>query len=146
MGELLIGADHGGFTLKKALVEHLRRKGIAVRDFGCHSEESCDYPDTAFKVASEVAKGHRGVLICGTGIGMSIAANKVRGVRAALCHDERTARLSREHNDANLLALGGRTTDVELAKRILDVWLSTSFAGERHGMRVGKITSYEAAQ
>lgn len=143
--ELVIGSDHGGFSLKKELVAHLITKGMAIEDVGCYDEKSVDYPDIALKVAEKVAGGKRGVLVCGTGIGMSIAANKVRGIRAALCHDEFTARMSREHNDANILALGGRVVTSETAIKMLDIWLATAFLGEkeeRHARRVGKIGAY----
>lgn len=144
--ELVIGSDHGGFSLKKELVAHLITKGMTIEDVGCYNEKSVDYPDIALKVAKKVAGGKRGILVCGTGIGMSIAANKVKGIRAALCHDEFTARMSREHNDANILALGGRVTKPETAIKMLDIWLATAFLGEkeeRHARRVGKIGAYE---
>jgi ribose 5-phosphate isomerase B len=138
---IVIGSDHAGFALKEKLKKHLQEHGFAVEDIGTHAETSVDYPRFAHEVASAVAQGRfeRGVLVCGTGIGVSIAANRHRGVRAALVHDETTARLSREHNDANVLALGGRTTDHELALRLLDIWLETPFAGGRHGLRVALI-------
>lgn len=144
--ELVIGSDHGGFALKKELVAYLITKGMTIEDVGCYNEKSVDYPDIALKVAKKVAGGKRGILVCGTGIGMSIAANKVKGIRAALCHDEFTARMSREHNDANILVLGGRVTKPAAAMKILDVWISTVFLGEkeeRHANRVGKIRAYE---
>ena len=144
--KLVIGSDHGGFSLKKELIAYLITKGISVEDVGCHNNASVDYPDIALKVAHKVATGKRGILICGTGIGMSITANKVKGVHAALCYDKFTARMSREHNNANLLTLGGRTTKPKNAIKILDTWLMTEFVGdkeERHAKRVGKISAYE---
>lgn len=144
--ELVIGSDHGGFALKKELIAHFITKGMSIEDVGCYNEKSVDYPDIALKVARKVAAGKRGILLCGTGIGMSITANKVKGVHAALCHDEFTAKMSREHNNANVLALGGRTTKPETAIKILDIWLTTDFLGEkeeRHACRVNKICAYE---
>jgi ribose 5-phosphate isomerase B len=138
---VVVGADHAGFELKERLKKALERKGIAVEDVGTGSTESVDYPDFAHRVAEAVASGRfkRGIVMCGTGIGVSMAANRHEGVRAAVVCDENTARLSREHNDANVLALGGRTTDPALAERILDVWLETPFAGGRHERRIRKI-------
>jgi ribose 5-phosphate isomerase B len=138
---VIIGADHAGFELKERLKKTLARKGIPCQDVGTDSRESVDYPDYAHKVAESVASGRvpRGVLVCGTGLGMAIAANRHPGVRAAVAYDEATARLSREHNDSNVLALGGRTLDAALAERILEVWLDTPFAGGRHAARVAKI-------
>jgi ribose 5-phosphate isomerase B len=138
---LVIGADHAGFELKERLKKALDRLGIAYEDVGTHSSESVDYPDYARKVAEAVSRGEaeRGLLVCGSGQGMAMTANRFRGVRAALPFDEQTARLSREHNDANVLALGGRTLDHEKAERILEVFLKTPFAGGRHAKRVEKI-------
>ena len=143
--ELVIGSDHGGFPLKQTLIAHLIQHGISVEDMGCHTDKvPVDYPDIARRVTERVLKGKRGILVCGTGIGMCIAANKVRGVRAALCHDEHTARMSREHNDANILCLGGRVLAAENAITILDTWLSTAFSGEeRHNHRIEKISALE---
>ena len=138
---VILGSDHAGFALKEKLKETLDRLGVPWEDVGTRSEDSVDYPDFAHQVAEAVASGRftRGVLVCGTGIGVSIAANRHPGVRAAVACDEDTARLSREHNDANVLALGGRTTDPARAEGILQVWLETPFAGGRHGRRVAKI-------
>lgn len=134
---IAIGSDHGGFELKNKLVSYLREKGISVEDFGTNSNESVDYPKYAHLVANEVLKDFDlGILVCGTGIGIGIAANKVKGIRAALCYDINTATLAREHNNANILVLGGRTTSEELAKEITDVFLSTEFEGGRHQRRV----------
>jgi ribose 5-phosphate isomerase B len=138
---IALGADHAGFELKEALKAWLIDGGYQVLDFGTHSPESVDYPDYAAQVAEAVAghKVERGVLVCGTGIGMAIAANKMPGVRAALCSDLFTARMSREHNDANVLTLGGRLMGREMALDILRMWLETEFLGGRHQRRVDKI-------
>ncbi len=146
--ELVIGSDHGGFGLKLTLIAHLIQHGIPIEDVGCHTDkEPVDYPDIAKRVTERVLRGKRGILLCGTGLGMCIAANKVRGVRAALCYDEHTARMSREHNDANVLCLGGRVLAAESAITILDTWLSTAFSGEeRHSRRVQKISALEAEE
>jgi ribose 5-phosphate isomerase B len=138
---LLIASDHAGFELKEKLKRALDAKGVAYRDLGTGSADPVDYPDQARKVAEGVSRGEadRGLLVCGSGTGMAMAANRFRGVRAAVAADEETARLSREHNDANVLALGGRLVDHARAERILDVWLATPFAGGRHAARVAKI-------
>jgi ribose 5-phosphate isomerase B len=138
---VVVGSDHAGFELKEKIKAALERRGIPVEDVGTHSTESVDYPDFAHRVAEAVASGRfrRGIVLCGTGLGVSMAANRHRGVRAAVAYDETTARLSREHNDANVLALGGRTIEPGLAERILDVWLETPFAGGRHVRRIEKI-------
>jgi len=138
---VIVGSDHAGFALKKKVEAELDRQGVPWEDVGTGSEESVDYPDFAHRVAEAVAKGRfsRGIVLCGTGIGVSIAANRHRGVRAAVAWDEATARLSREHNDANVLALGGRSLDHALALRILKTWLETPFIGGRHAQRVEKI-------
>lgn len=145
--KLAIGSDHGGYALKTELIPFIETLGFEVTDFGCPDENSMDYPDIAFPVAEAVASGEyaRGILVCGTGIGVSICANKVHGIRCALCTDETMARLTREHNDANMLALGGRIVGVEVAKGIVSVWLSAQFSkGSRHLNRIGKIEKYEA--
>jgi ribose 5-phosphate isomerase B len=140
---LLIASDHAGFALKEHLKTVLERLGVPYEDLGTHSEAPCDYPDFAHRVAAAVGSGQaeRGVLICGTGQGMVMAANRHKGVRAALPHDEATARLSREHNDSNVLALGGRVLSPEHAEAILKVWLETPAIGGRHAVRVAKIDS-----
>ncbi len=148
MGEMLkvaIACDHGGFALKKTLMPFIAELGYTTVDMGCMSEESVDYPDIAFPIAEAVAKGefYRGIVVCGTGIGVSICANKVKGIRCALCGDVVSARLTREHNDSNMLALGGRIIGTELAKEIVKTWLSTEFAGGRHARRIEKISKYE---
>ena len=142
-----IGSDHAGYELKEQVVQYIRELGYEVEDLGTHSSDSVDYPDFAGKVAGLVSRGERrrGILVCGTGIGMSITANKYAGVRAALATSEELARLSRAHNDANVLTLGGRTTDPELARRIVKTWLETGFEGGRHTRRVGKIAQAESS-
>ncbi len=143
--KIAIASDHGGFELKQHLIAYLAELGYEYRDFGCYSAESMDYPDVAFPTAEAVARGEfeRGVLICGTGVGVSICANKVPGVRCALCGDILTAELTRQHNDSNMLAMGGRIIGVETAKAILRTWLETEYLGGRHARRVGKISKYE---
>ena len=138
---VVIGSDHGGFDLKVQLVEHLKSKGITVKDVGCHSATRCDYPDIASLAGKAVADGtfQKGIVVCGSGIGISIAANKVPGVRCALLHDHYGAVMCRRHNNANMMALGGRVTGVEVAKEIVDAFLTTNFDGGRHEARVGKI-------
>ncbi len=143
--KIAIGADHAGFLLKERLRDKLLRDGHHVVDYGTHSAESTDYPDYAEPVARDVASGEadRGVLICATGIGMSIAANKVPGVRAALGTSEEEVRLVRGHNDANILTLGGKFIDPAQAEKLLDVFLSAQFEGGRHARRVAKIGRME---
>jgi len=138
---IAIAADHAGFELKTQLVEELTRAGYAVLDLGTNSTDSVDYPDFANALAAAIGSGkaQRGVLICGTGIGISIAANRHKGIRAALCRDTTDARLAREHNDANVLALGARTTGGETAKDVLKPFLATPFSGGRHARRVEKL-------
>lgn len=134
-----IGCDHGGYALKQEVIAYLKENNIAYEDFGCNSEESVDYPEYAKKVAHAVVDGkcEKGILICGTGIGISIAANKVKGVRAALCHDVFSAKATREHNDANILAMGGRIVGPGLAIMIVDTFLNTEFSNdERHIRRI----------
>ena len=143
---IAIGSDHGGFALKKELIPFIDSLGYETIDIGCYDENSVDYPDVAFSLAEKVGSGEisRGIIVCGTGIGVSICANKVRGVRCALCTDETMARLTREHNDTNMLALGGRIVGTELAKGIVKTWLETEFSnGQRHINRIAKITQYE---
>lgn len=142
---IAIGSDHGGFALKQDIMKHLEARGLSYRDFGTYTEASCDYPDYAEAVAKAVAAGEcdRGILICGTGIGISIAANKVHGIRCALCGDCYSAEMSRRHNDANVLAMGGRVLGTGLAEKITDTFLDTAFDGGRHARRVGKIMALE---
>jgi RpiB/LacA/LacB family sugar-phosphate isomerase len=141
---LAIASDHAGFELKESICQHLRDAGIEFVDLGCHNPDRVDYPDFAMQAARKVAAGEceRGILICGSGIGMSIVANKVKGIRAALCCDTYMAKVARQHNDANILALGGRTTCVEKALEIVDLFLNTAFEGGRHQIRVEKINSF----
>jgi len=140
-----LACDHGGFELKEELKAFLKSSGLEAIDFGTFDETSVDYPDFGILLAQKVSKGElkRGILICGTGIGMSIVANKFPGVRAALVNDLYSARCSREHNDSNVLVIGGRVVGKELAKEIARVWLNTSFAGGRHQKRLEKIEALE---
>ena len=142
---LAIGSDHGGFALKQEIMQHLREKGVEYKDFGTYTEESCDYPEFGEAVARAVAGGEceRGIAICGTGIGISIAANKVRGIRAAVCGDCYSAEMTRRHNDANVLCMGARVVGSGLAMKIVDVFLETPFEGGRHARRVAKIHEIE---
>jgi RpiB/LacA/LacB family sugar-phosphate isomerase len=144
---IAMGSDHGGVELKDFLASVLRSKKIDVQDLGTQGSESVDYPDFGQRVARQVSQGEadRGILICTTGIGMSILANKYPNVRAALVQDRETARTSREHNDANVLVLAGATTDSALAREILEIWINTPFAGGRHQRRLDKITEIERA-
>ena len=139
--KVVIGADHGGFRYKESIIDYLKARSIDYMDVGTHTIESCDYPEIAKDVAQKVSSGeyNRGILICGTGIGMSIAANKVRGIRAALCGDTYSARVSRAHNNANILCLGERVIGEHLALDIVDIWLKTGFEGGRHKRRVDMI-------
>ena len=144
--KLAIGCDHGGFDMKEALVAYLREEGHEVKDFGSYDKSSIDYPDYAIPVAEGVARGEfeRGIVICTTGIGVSISANKVLGIRCALVTDEYSAKMTREHNDTNVLALGANVTTVVRAKGIVDIWLEEAFShGERHQRRIDKISAYE---
>ncbi|MCD6102198.1 MAG: ribose 5-phosphate isomerase B [Candidatus Cloacimonetes bacterium] len=141
---IIIASDHAGYKLKKSLIEFLDKK-YSVKDFGTDSEESVDYPDFGFSASEKVAQGEfdRGILICGTGIGMSIVANKVKGIRAALCNSVEIAKLSRQHNDANILVLAGRFMNKDLAVEIVKTWLNTEFNGGRHKRRIDKIKYFE---
>lgn len=144
--KVALGSDHGGYRLKEGLKQYLQELNIEYTDFGCNNEQSVDYPDIGFKVSVEVKNGRydRGILICGTGIGMSIVANKIKGIRASLCHDIFSARNTREHNDANILTLGARVISTELAREIIKVWLNTEFSQEeRHINRLNKIKQEE---
>lgn len=143
--KIAIASDHGGYELKEYLKKILTQEGYEYHDFGTSGIESVDYPDYAIPVAKSVALGtyDRGVLICGTGIGMSITANKVKGIRAALCHDLFSAKATREHNDSNVLTLGERVIGKGLAAEILKVWLATAFQGGRHQSRLNKILMLE---
>lgn len=143
--KIAIGSDHGGFRLKGEIIEHLKNKNAEFTDFGTFNEDSCDYPDVALKIAEEVAQKNFdfGILVCGTGIGIGIAANKVPGIRAALCSDTFSAHATREHNDANILTIGQRVVGTGLALDIVDIFLNTKFQGDRHQKRIDKITEIE---
>jgi ribose 5-phosphate isomerase B len=144
--KIIIGSDHAGFRMKESLMEFLGKKQVECRDMGVYNDMSkSDYPETAYKVAKEVSRAKsKGILICGTGIGECIVANKVKGIRAANCTSEYMARMSREHNDSNILCLGGRITPDALAKRIANAWLETEFTGEpRHKKRISQIHEIE---
>lgn len=142
---IALASDHRGYHAKEQVKSYLTEAGHDVEDFGCNNRESCDYPDTALAGANSIANGKsdRGIFFCGTGIGMSMSANKVRGVRAALCHDELTAEMSRRHNNANVLCLPGDLLGDELLRRIVSVWLQTEYEGGRHERRLQKISDYE---
>lgn len=143
---IVIGSDHAGYTMKQEVISFLVKGGHDVHDVGPFSSESCDYPDYAGAAARMVARGEAdcGILICGTGIGMGIAANKVRGIRAAVCHDAFTARMAREHNDANVLCMGAWVIGIGVALDVVKVFIETSFSGaERHRRRIGKISALE---
>lgn len=143
--KIAIGSDHGGFALKEAVRKHLEEKGIEVEDFGCYSTESVDYAVYGAKVAHCVADGgaQYGILICSTGIGISIAANKVKGIRAALCCDAHAAEMTRRHNNANILCMGGKVIDKETAVKLVDIFLHTEFEGGRHQRRIDQIAQIE---
>lgn len=143
--KIAIGSDHGGFELKEGLLKFLKEGNDKVKDFGTHSKESCDYPLIGFEVARAVAKGEfdRGILLCKTGIGMAIVANKLHGVRAAVCYDKDMARLSREHNDVNLLVLAANYVKADQAREITKTWLETKHLSERHARRVEQIKKFE---
>ncbi len=142
---IALASDHGGLNIKREIKALLEELGHEYEDFGCHCADSVDYPDYALPVAEKVARGEfdRGILICGTGIGMSITANKVKGIRCALVHDTFSAKATREHNDSNILAMGERVIGPGLAREIAKVWLETSFAGGRHERRLQKIKQAE---
>jgi len=138
--KIIIGSDHGGYNLKQAIIKHLENTGYDIEDLGCYSTESCDYPVVAKAVAEKVLETKtRGILVCGTGIGMSITANRYKGIRASHCTDTFTARMTRAHNDSNILCLGERITGTGLALDIVDIWLKTEFEGGRHQKRIDMI-------
>lgn len=143
--KVALACDHRGFRAKEQLKAFLAGAGYEVADYGCDSPASCDYPEWAINGAEAVARGEaeRGIFLCGTGIGMSMAANKVRGIRAALCHDELTAQMSRRHNDANVICLPADLIGDELMRRIVDGWLKTDYEGGRHARRLQMIAEYE---
>ena len=144
--KIAIGCDHGALALKNTVVEHLTKKGYEVRDFGTYTADSCDYPDFAAAAAKAVAAGEcdKGIVLCTTGIGVSIAANKVSGIRCALLSDVMSARMTREHNDTNVMAIGAGVVGQMLALEIIDTWLGTEFSGEaRHQRRIDKVMALE---
>ncbi len=142
---IAIGSDHGGFELKNEIIKHLKKRGFTVEDFGTFSKDSVDYPDIAKAVCEPVAAGKFsfGILVCGTGIGISIAANKIKGIRAALCADPYSAAKAKQHNNANVITLGGRVTGPDLAMTIVDAYIDADFEGGRHQKRVDKIMDLE---
>ncbi|GGM32672.1 ribose-5-phosphate isomerase [Paraliobacillus quinghaiensis] len=144
--KVVLASDHGGYELAREVGKLLEESGIEFENIGCDCEDSVDYPDYGIPAAERVANGEfdRGILICGTGIGMSIAANKVEGIRCALVHDVYTARVTREHNDSNVLAMGARVIGVDLAKEIAKTWIGAEFEGGRHARRIGKLSDYES--
>ncbi|PAK41121.1 ribose 5-phosphate isomerase B [Peribacillus simplex] len=144
--KVVIASDHGGINIRKEIISLLKEMNIEYEDMGCECSTSVDYPDYALPVAEKVTKGEvdRGILICGTGIGMSAAANKVKGIRCALVHDMFSAKATREHNDTNILAMGERVIGPGLARDIAKIWLTTPFDGGRHKNRINKIRTYEA--
>ena len=142
---IAIGSDHGGFELKTHIMKHLEEIGVEYKDFGCYDENSVDYPDIAKATCDKIVSGEceKGILICGTGIGISIAANKIDGIRAALCHSEYDAKMTRAHNNSNVLCMGGRTTGPEIAFAMVKCFLDGEFEGGRHQNRVDKIMALE---
>lgn len=143
--KIAIGCDHGGLEHKNAIAEHLKERGFEVCDFGIYEQLSVDYPDIAVKVCASITSGEceRGILVCGTGIGMSIAANKVKGIRAAACSEHFSAKYTRLHNNSNILCLGGRVIGVGTALELADLFVDTDFEGDRHQRRINKITEIE---
>ena len=146
--KIAIGCDHGALDLKNKMIEHLQKQGHEIKDFGTYTPESCDYPLYGARAAKAVANGEcdRGILICGTGIGMSLVANKVKGIRCVVCSEPYSAELSRLHNDSNMLAIGARVLGTELAKMIVRTWLETPFEGGRHQRRVDMIMALERGE
>lgn len=145
MRKIAIACDHGGYELKKDIIKHLNARGFEIVDFGCDSTQSVDYPDYALPASKAVANGEceLGILICGTGIGMSLCANKVKGIRAACCSDTFSARMTRMHNDSNILCFGARVVGLGLATDMVDLFLDTPFEGERHNARIAKMMAIE---
>ena len=142
---IAIGCDHGGLAIKNAVIDYMKKNGIEYKDYGCYTDESVDYPVYAYRVAQNVADGNAelGIICCGTGIGVSMAANKVKGIRAAVCTDEFCAEMTRRHNNANIMCMGGRVIDEEKAVKLASVFLNTPFDGGRHEKRVNMITEIE---
>ena len=145
MNKILIASDHAGFDFKEKIKPYLLKKGLRVRDLGTYSKEHCDYPEFSYKLAKEISSGRykREILLCKSGIGHSIVANRLPGVRAALCYNVKAAKLSREHNDSNVLIMGSIFVNLSLAKRIIGVWLKTDFQGGRHLRRLNQIKKIE---
>ena len=146
MTKIAIGSDHGGYELKKCIIEFLRQEKHQVEDMGTHSKDACDYPMIGFEVAKAVSDGKadRGILICKTGVGMAIIANKLHGIRAAACYDKEMAKSSREHNDCNIIVLAANYTNIDKAKEMLKLWFKTEHAGDRHERRVKQIKDIES--
>jgi ribose 5-phosphate isomerase B len=144
--KIVIGSDHGGYELKSGVMKFLKEEGYEIEDFGTHSKESCDYPMRGFEVAKAVGDGkaERGILVCKTGVGMAIIANKVHGVRAAACYDTDMAKSSKEHNDCNVMVLAADYTDAKKAKDIVKAWLTAEHVGDRHARRVNQIKEIES--
>ena len=142
---IAVCCDHGGLSLKQEVLRHLEEKGLEYKDFGTNSPESCDYPDIVKPLCQAIQRGEcdKGVIICGTGIGISMAANKMKGIRAALCHDSFSAEFTRRHNDSNIIAFGARVIGPGLALQLLDIFLNTPFDGGRHAVRVEKMMALE---
>ena len=142
---IAIGCDHGGLAIKNAVINYMKENGIAYHDYGCYTDESVDYPVYAYQVAKSVADGNAelGIICCGTGIGVSMAANKIKGIRAAVCTDEFCAEMTRRHNNANIMCMGGRVIDEEKAVKLASIFLNTPFDGGRHEKRVNMITEIE---
>ncbi len=142
---IAIGCDHGGLAIKNAVINYMKENGIAYHDYGCYTDESVDYPVYAYQVAKSVAGGNAelGIICCGTGIGVSMAANKIKGIRAAVCTDEFCAEMTRRHNNANIMCMGGRVIDEEKAVKLASIFLNTPFDGGRHEKRVNMITEIE---
>jgi ribose 5-phosphate isomerase B len=142
---IALGCDHGGLNIKNAVINYLKENNIEYKDYGCYTEESVDYPEYAYKVATAITSGEAelGILCCGTGIGISIAANKVKGIRAAVVTDEFCAEMTRRHNNANILAMGGRVITEEQAVKFADIFLNTPFEGDRHNRRLDMISAIE---
>lgn len=142
---IALGCDHGGLDIKNAVIEYLKKNKIEYTDYGCYTEESVDYPEYAYKVATAVTEGKNslGILCCGTGIGISMAANKVKGIRAAVCTNEFMAEMTRRHNNSNILCMGGRVIDEATAVKLADLFINTEFEGDRHTRRVDMITAIE---
>lgn len=143
--KIAVACDHGGLQLKNTIINDLKEKGYDIKDYGTYGEQSCDYPDYAGKAAKAVAKGEcdKGILVCGTGIGVSITANKVKGIRCALVHDTFSAKATRQHNDTNMIAMGQRVIGEGLALEIINTWLTTNYEGGRHDIRITKMMAYE---